>query len=193
MPVADRHTSTAYSAERYAPSFFLPATPAARQPYNGHARMTDWSKLNLGPVYSSSGDRTMKLADIVGKQGSDEIKALGEIRFHALGDSGVNHAEQAENVAEEMAGDYQAGAGGLNPAFLFHLGDVVYVPTRRTTTGSASIGPTAITRAKFWLFPVTTTEKPRARPMNLPSPLSQSFLCQESTSSPSGLGQWHLS
>ena len=125
MPVADRHASTAYSAQRYAHPFFVTTPPAARQPFNGHLRMTDWSKLQLGPVYSTAGDQTMKLADIIGKQGSDEIQSLGEIRFHAVGDTGVNHAEQAENVADEMSTDYQAGAGGLNPAFLFHLGDVV--------------------------------------------------------------------
>jgi hypothetical protein len=50
MPVVNRHTSTTYSAERYAHPFFFPAAAAQRQPYNGQFRMTDWSKLNLGPV-----------------------------------------------------------------------------------------------------------------------------------------------
>jgi Calcineurin-like phosphoesterase len=141
MPVADRHTSTAYSAQRYAHPFFVTTPPAARQPFNGHLRMTDWSKLQLGPVYSTAGDQTMKLADIIGKQGSDEIQSLGEIRFHAVGDTGVNHAEQAENVADEMSTDYQAGAGGLNPAFLFHLGDVVYGPDKENHYGERFYRP----------------------------------------------------
>jgi hypothetical protein len=52
MPVVNRHTSTTYSAERYAHPFFLPAAAAQRQPYNGLSRMTDWSKLNLAPWWT---------------------------------------------------------------------------------------------------------------------------------------------
>jgi hypothetical protein len=73
----------------------------------------------------------MDLAEIIGAEGVKEIEDLGEIRFHALGDSGVGMAQEAEKVAGEMAGDYKAGAGGLNPAFLFHLGDVIYGPGKQ--------------------------------------------------------------
>ena len=56
----------------------------------------------------------MSLAKTVPKK---EIEDLGEIRFHSLGDSGVNHAVEAEQVADEMALDFQAGAGALNLLF----------------------------------------------------------------------------
>ena len=92
MPLANRHTSTKYSAQRYAHPFFLPAPPAQRQPINGHTRLTDWSKLNLGPVYPGDGPQKMDLEDIIGQQGTEEITSIGEIRFHSVGDSGVNHA-----------------------------------------------------------------------------------------------------
>jgi 3',5'-cyclic AMP phosphodiesterase CpdA len=122
-------TSTSYSSERYAHPFFLPSDPTARQPTNtGHTRMTQWSKEQLDIVPPVKGNGIIDLADIIGADGVAEVQHLGEIRFHALGDSGVNHAEMAEEIAEEMATDYKAAAGSLNPAFLFHLGDVVYGP-----------------------------------------------------------------
>ncbi len=58
--------------------------------------------------------------------GVAEIEAVGEIRFHALGDSGVGNAQEAEQVSEEIVGDYTPSGGGLNPAFMLHLGDVIY-------------------------------------------------------------------
>lgn len=131
----DLSTSTSYSHQRYAHPFFLPAAHSARQPLKGHRRMTDWSKEQLGPVPPVAGEGVMTLADIIGVDGVQEIEQLGEIRFHALGDSGVGYAEEAERVAEDMATDYKAGTGALNPAFLFHLGDVVYGPNKESHYG----------------------------------------------------------
>ena len=70
-----------------------------------------------------------------------EIEQIGGIRFHALGDSGVGHADEAEKVAADMATDYKVSAGALNPALLFHLGDVIYGPDKASITASAFIGP----------------------------------------------------
>lgn len=137
----DLSTSTSYSRARYAHPFYLPAPPAARQPLNGHRRMTDWSKEQTGPIPPIQGNGIMALADVIGQDGVDEIVKLGEIRFHALGDSGVNHAEEAEKVAEDMASDYKAGAGALNPAFLFHLGDVIYGPNKEEHYGERFYRP----------------------------------------------------
>src|SRR5438105_4087520 len=95
------NTSTHYSAARYAHPFFLPATPDAREPINGHTRMTSWSKQQLGPVPAAKQAGRMNLADLIGTQGTKEITDIGEIRFHALGDSGYGHANEAENIAEE--------------------------------------------------------------------------------------------
>jgi hypothetical protein len=70
----------------------------------------------------------MTLAEVIGDAGVAEIEATGEFRFHALGDSGVGDAHDAEQVSDEMAGDYTPTGGGFNPAFLLHLGDVIYGP-----------------------------------------------------------------
>jgi hypothetical protein len=103
--------------------------------------MIDWSKEQIGPVYPYKGDGVITLENLIGKQGSKEIADIGEIRFHSLGDSGVNHATEAETIADQMASDYQAGAGGLNPAFLFHLGDVIYGPGKEEHYGERFYRP----------------------------------------------------
>ena len=132
---------TAGSHTRFAHPFFTDAPPASRQPFKGDKRMTDWSKKQLGPIFPTLGDRRMDLADIIGNDGVKEIEDLGEIRFHSVGDSGVNHAEKAEEVADEMSVDYHPNAGGLNPAFLFHLGDVVYGPDKQSHYGERFYRP----------------------------------------------------
>jgi hypothetical protein len=137
----DLSTSTVYSRERYAHPFYLPAEPAERQPINGHTRMTQWSKSQLGPVPPVKRDGLIDLADVIGADGVAQVAQLGEIRFHALGDSGVNHAEEAEKVAEDMSTDYKAGAGSQNPSFLFHLGDVVYGPSKEDHYGERFYRP----------------------------------------------------
>jgi hypothetical protein len=121
-----KYNSTEYSRERYAHPFFLPAPPSERQPLNGLTKMTDWTKQQLGPMPPVRNGGQMSLSDVIGSLGSKDIEALGEIRFHALGDTGVGHASSAQLVADDMATDFKPGSGAVNPAFLFHLGDVIY-------------------------------------------------------------------
>ncbi len=137
----DLSTSTSYSRARYAHPFYLPAPPEARQPINGASQMTQWSKKQLGSVPALKGDGVMDLSDIIGSDGVNEIQTLGEIRFHALGDSGVGHADEAEKVAEDMATDFKPNAGSLNPAFLFHLGDIIYGPGKEDHYGERFYRP----------------------------------------------------
>jgi len=103
--------------------------------------MTDWSKLQLGPVPPVVLGGRMDLTEIIGAAGVTEIEGVGEIRFHALGDSGVGMAHEAELVSDEMATDYKVGAGGLNPAFLFHLGDIIYGPDKQAHYGDRFYRP----------------------------------------------------
>ena len=121
-----KHTSTQFSEQRYAHPFFLPAPPSKRQAINGHVRMIDWIKKNLGPVPAVRNGGRLNIEDVIGADGANQIEQAGEIRFHALGDSGVGDAHDAEKIADEMAADFTAGADSINPAFLFHLGDVIY-------------------------------------------------------------------
>jgi hypothetical protein len=118
--------STALSAERFAHPFFVPEPPAQRQAFQGVTRLADWSKQNLGPIPPMARKGIMDLSQVIGADGVKEIQDLGEIRFHALGDSGVGSAHEAQQVGDEAGTDYKPDAGALNPAFLFHLGDVIY-------------------------------------------------------------------
>src|SRR3954447_21823093 len=136
-----QYRSTAYSQERYAHPFFLPAPDSEREPFDGQLRITDWSKKQLGPIPSVRSGGRMNLSDVIGKAGSREIETQGEIRFHVLGDSGVGQASAAKTVADDMATDYKPGAGALNPAFLFHLGDVIYGNDKASHYGERFYSP----------------------------------------------------
>jgi hypothetical protein len=114
------------NAGRFAHPFFTPTPLSERQPIQGMTRMTDWSKQQLGPVPPVTRGGVMTLADVIGAPGVTEIQSAGEIRFHALGDSGVGSAHEAEQVGDDMATDYTPTGGSVNPAFMFHLGDVIY-------------------------------------------------------------------
>lgn len=141
-PMASRYAHPYYAA-RPAPAL-APLTAAA--PAAAPAGLTDWSKLQLGPIPPVRNNGQFALADIIGADGAHEIEQLGEIRFHALGDSGVGDAKDAEQVAEEMASDFSPSGGGLNPAFLFHLGDVVYGPGKQDHYGDRFYRP-------YWHYP----------------------------------------
>src|SRR5882757_451917 len=73
------------------------------------------------------------LADIYGDHGPDLIKQIekaGKIIFHALGDSGATTSgkkyKNELGVADQVTMDCQTSNQANHPAFLFHLGDVVY-------------------------------------------------------------------
>jgi calcineurin-like phosphoesterase family protein len=127
-PTAARNlaTSTAYSDERYAHPFFLPAAPKERDAFKGQNNLASLNKQQVGPIPPVKNQGKIALDDIIGSTGVKEIEDLGEIRFHALGDTGVGNAEGAQEVADDMTTDFKAGSGATNPAFLLHLGDVLY-------------------------------------------------------------------
>src|SRR6266699_2358510 len=135
------NSPTTHSPGRYAHPFFTTTPPEQRRPVDGNTRMTDWSKQQLGPIPPVLRGGHMDLAEVIGAAGVREIEGVGEIRFHALGDSGVEIAHEAEQVSDEMATDYKAGAGGLNPAFLLHLGDVIYGPEKEMHYGDRFYRP----------------------------------------------------
>ena len=89
--------------------------------------MEDYAVKNLGPIPKPRANPIMTVADVIGKAAADELAAAGTIRFHAVGDTGRHGGStQEEDVSHQMAADYKVGASLKNPAFLFHLGDVIY-------------------------------------------------------------------
>jgi hypothetical protein len=68
------------------------------------------------------------LAQILGPNLTDPIVAANKISFHTVGDTGANTPKLIRpeaSVADAIAGAVQPGDTAA-PAFLFHLGDVVY-------------------------------------------------------------------
>lgn len=137
MARSRQHRSrTASTAQplRYAHPFYTAIPPDARPAdFSQHGqRMSTWIAQSFGPIPPPTRTAAMELAEIIGSDGVAEIEAEGAIRFHAVGDTGrpdVHNVNQ-EGVTEQMAADFSPTAGGKNPAFFFHLGDVIYGPNK---------------------------------------------------------------
>ena len=70
---------------------------------------------------------SMAIADILGSTTVQAIQKAGQIVFHSTGDSGsVNGPATQSLVADKMVADFADEQPADRPAFLFHLGDVVY-------------------------------------------------------------------
>jgi len=65
--------------------------------------------------------------DILGKTKIKSIESAGEIVIHTVGDTGgINGTEVQEAIAQQMEMQISMAAKGEDPAFFYHLGDVVY-------------------------------------------------------------------
>ena len=70
----------------------------------------------------------MSLSDVIGPSAVQEIQSAGKIVFHSAGDTGgIKEPSHQFAVADAMAADIgtEKYADG-RPAFLYHLGDVIY-------------------------------------------------------------------
>jgi len=68
----------------------------------------------------------MVLADIIGAPAVKDIETAGSLRFHSVGDTGLLSGNAQQDVADAMAHDFNVNKNAANPAFFFHLGDVIY-------------------------------------------------------------------
>jgi hypothetical protein len=72
------------------------------------------------------------LQNALGPHGSEIIQGIqkaGQIVFHAVGDTGASNSRKYPNeirVADQLTADCPIAEAANRPAFLFHLGDVVY-------------------------------------------------------------------
>jgi hypothetical protein len=112
-----RPASAKSSGTAQASRFRIPSIPG------GHKAVPKNSTYPLPPV---RGDSIMTMADIVGADAASEIEASGRLIFHALGDTGRGPHSDEETVAEAMALDIDPEHHANSPAFLLHLGDVIY-------------------------------------------------------------------
>ena len=69
----------------------------------------------------------MDLEEVIGPDDVQKIRTGGKIVFHAVGDTGKGKHSEQSAVIDLMRADYDAGRPPAEqPAFLLHLGDVVY-------------------------------------------------------------------
>jgi hypothetical protein len=101
----------------------------------------------------------MDLADIIGAEGVHEIQQLGEIRFHALGDSGHGNAHDAERVADDMAGATSPEPTGSSRAAAPPWRRYLW-RTSSITMASASTRRIGTILARSLPFPETMTGSP---------------------------------
>jgi predicted phosphodiesterase len=81
------------------------------------------------PFDQPAGNAKMTLESFFGNAAIGKINSFGKIIFHAMGDSGVNSAEQ-ESVARAMSRDINDQNHEQGPSFMLHLGDVIYGPNK---------------------------------------------------------------
>ncbi len=87
--------------------------------------------VSFSPSRGKPGD-LYSLASALGAQGAADVQAIqkaGRIVFHAVGDTGAAYLTKLIHevtVADHMANDFHSSASADRPAFLFHLGDIVY-------------------------------------------------------------------
>src|SRR5947209_5658456 len=112
---------------RFAHPFFTLLPVEERAVIAGIGRcMTDYVLTKLEKIPDPKRDPTMTLGEVIGQTGSKQIEAAKAITFHAVGDTGHENGLDEESVADAMAADYNISHPEKSPAFLFHLGDVIY-------------------------------------------------------------------
>jgi hypothetical protein len=88
-------------------------------------------KNNTYPIPSVRSDSIFSLNDVVGPAAATQIEATGTLSFHCIGDSGRGPDTNQQAVAEAMSRDINPANHEKSPAFLLHLGDVIYGDGKR--------------------------------------------------------------
>ena len=84
------------------------------------------------PVTRAKPGDVYTLENALGPHGPEIVQGItrtGQIVFHATGDSGASNAGKYLNeikVSDQVSEDCHSAPAGKGPAFLYHLGDVVY-------------------------------------------------------------------
>lgn len=101
------------------------------QLYNQVQKLLTKDTVSFSPSRGKPGD-LYSLASALGSQGPADVRAIqnaGQIVFHAVGDTGAAYLTKLVNevtVADHLTNDFHSSTNADRPAFLFHLGDIVY-------------------------------------------------------------------
>ena len=101
------------------------------QLYSQVQKLLTKDTVKFRPSRGKPGD-LYRLASAFGSQGPADVQAIedsGQIVFHAVGDTGAAYLTKLvneETVADRLTNDFHTSKGADRPAFLFHLGDIIY-------------------------------------------------------------------
>lgn len=102
-----------------------------KQLYNQVQNLLTKDTVKFNTARGNPGD-VFSLASALGSQGPADVQTIqkdGQIVFHATGDSGASSLGKLGHelsVADHLTNDFHTSTGADRPAFLFHLGDIVY-------------------------------------------------------------------
>lgn len=113
---------------RYANPYFENAASAAPKAHPVYGtKAADFAQTKLNPFPTGlSANPVFELADIIGAQAATEIENSGSIIIQSTGDTGHGPHSPEETVADAMAKAFNPKDHTKSPAFLLHLGDVIY-------------------------------------------------------------------
>jgi len=113
------------------PTTFRTAHPSDTNLYNQIQALLTKDVVSFSAARGKPGD-LYTLATALGAHGPGDVGVIqnaGQIVFHAAGDTGASNAGKYINeirVSDQLTNDFHTSAVADRPAFLYHLGDVVY-------------------------------------------------------------------
>ncbi|HEV3386833.1 MAG TPA: metallophosphoesterase [Gemmata sp.] len=113
------------------PAGFFKPHPSDNQVYKQIQDLLKKDVVGFNESRAAAGDLYL-LQTALGEHGAEVVQGIkdaGKIVFHAIGDSGASSAGKYKNeigVADQLTQDAHSSEAANRPAFLFHLGDVVY-------------------------------------------------------------------
>jgi hypothetical protein len=130
QPLFDEPTFNEVASSPDPSTFKIPEASDTKL-YNQIQSLLTRNVVGFGTSRAKPGD-LYALQSALGSKGPAIIQSIqqaGQIIFHAVGDSGCSNANKYQNeisVADQVTNDCHTADPANRPAFLFHLGDVVY-------------------------------------------------------------------
>ncbi|HLW78591.1 MAG TPA: metallophosphoesterase [Terriglobia bacterium] len=113
------------------PTAFKTAHPSDTQQYKQIQNLLTKDVVGFDPSRAKPGD-LYALQDAWGPHGPEIVQRItqaGQIVFHCAGDTGASNAGKYKNevrLSDQVTADFHTAAAASQPAFFYHLGDVVY-------------------------------------------------------------------
>lgn len=105
---------------------YTPPTPAAQFPVQAKGIQLPHYPFQPLPTPNGAAPYRFDLSQLLTADDVAAIQSAGVLVCHTVGDTGDYRGRQQDFVAAMMTADVQNAPAGKTPAFLYHLGDVIY-------------------------------------------------------------------